>query len=86
MSYKNITAAVAAFALATIPTIASAAPQNAATTSSMATSTRASTVTKDKSHLSRGAIIGIVLSLGVIAGGIIAISNNDDDNNRPTSP
>ncbi|MDQ2892317.1 MAG: hypothetical protein M3R64_04390 [Pseudomonadota bacterium] len=89
MSYKIITVAAAAFALVSAPTLASAAPavpQNAASTLSLSPVARAATASTGKSHMTkRGAIIGGVLALGVIVGGIIAITNNNNNNGRPAS-
>lgn len=88
MSYKIITVAAAAFALVSVPTLASAAPavqQSAASALSLSPTVRAATPSNGKSHMTKkGAIIGGVLALGVIAGAIIAITN-DNDNNRPAS-
>lgn len=79
MSFKKLTALSAAVALATVPTMASAAT-NPAQSLSIAPSVRSATVTKGKSDLAgNGQIIAIVLALGVVAGGIIAVANNNND-------
>jgi|GEM_PF-5986955 len=85
MRYRDITAAFAAMTLVAVPTLASAAPvaaQNPASALSLSSTDRAATATKGKSKLSRGGIIGVVLALGVVAGGIIAISKDDNPASR----
>ena len=87
MQFKNLSAAAAALSLAAVPILASAAPvaANPAAALSVAPTARVGTATKDKSDLAgNGKIIAIVLALGVVAGGIIAIA--DDNNDNPTSP
>jgi len=80
MSLKKLTAMSAAIALATVPTMASAA-QNPASSLSVASNARVASATSHKSDLAgmsgNGKIIAIVLALGVVAGGIIAITKDD---------
>lgn len=89
MKYKNVAAAVAASALLALPTLASAAPavqSNAASPLSLSPMIRAATTSNGKSHMTRqGTIIVGVLALGTIVGGIIAITNNNNNNDRPVS-
>lgn len=82
MRLKTITALSAAAALATVPTMASAA-SNPAQSLSIAPSVRAHSASKDKNDLTgNGRIIAIVLAAGVVVGGIIAVA---DSNNNPAS-
>jgi hypothetical protein len=83
MTYKNIAAAVAAFAFAAVPTMASAASAssaNPAAALSLSPNARSASPTNGKSRLAgNGRIIAIVLALGVVAGGIIAIADSNDN-------
>ena len=73
-----------ALALANVPTLASAEPAQSANPAGSLSiaSVRAPAKTTAKNHFSQGATIGIVLALGVIAGGIIAVTGDDDSDSR----
>ena len=86
MTFKTLTASAAALALVGVPTMAAAAPVqtvNPATSLSVSKA-RVGTPSKRKSLIGgTGAIIAGVLALGVVAGGIVAVVNDDD---TPDSP
>lgn len=80
MTKKLLIAATAALSLTATPVLA-AAP--AAAKLSLAGSPRAAKATGKSEKLEgRGAIIAAVLAAGVVVGGIIAISNDDDSDSN----
>ncbi|SFP36600.1 hypothetical protein [Sphingomonas rubra] len=79
MSKKMLVAAAAALSFTATPVLAAAQPAPASKLS-LAGSTRAAKATGPSEKLEgNGAIIAAVLAAGVVAGGIIAIANDDDD-------
>lgn len=83
--FRKIALVVSVSTMTALPVVAQAAP--APTVQSLSTSQglRTGTSGTDKSGITRqGTIIGGILVLGIIAGAIIALSN-DDDNDTPAS-
>ncbi len=77
MRIKMMTAAVAAMAMTATPVLA--APANPAASLSVAKSVRASTATTKNNELAGAGLFGIVIAAGIVAIGVIAIVNDNDD-------
>ncbi|EMD83833.1 hypothetical protein [Pacificimonas flava] len=79
---KFLTAA-AATAMVAAPVMA--APANSAASLSVAKSARATTATEKSNKLNGEAILPIAIGAGILAIGVVAIVNDDDDDETPVS-
>jgi len=77
MRFKTMMAAAAAVTMTASPVMAAAT--NPAASLSVAKSVRASAPAGKKSELAGGGIFGILIAAGIVAIGVVAIVNDDDD-------